>query len=75
VVMNPPFSDGRWQAHITAAAVVVAPGGRLVAIVPASAKGKDVLPAYMGAITWHGPFDNEFSGTSVSVAVLVANRG
>jgi len=23
---------------------------------------------------WHGPFDGEFAGTSVSVVMLVANR-
>jgi len=44
IVMNPPFSDGRWQAHLAHAATLLAPGGRLVAVLPASANGKDVLP-------------------------------
>jgi hypothetical protein len=70
IVMNPPFSEGRWQAHVQHAASLVRPGGKLVAILPASAKGKDLLPSFDCA--WHGPFDNEFPGTSVSVVILKA---
>ena len=72
VVMNPPFSEGRWTAHVEAAAGMVKPGGRLVAILPTSAKSRDMLPGW--DVQWHGPFDNEFAGTSVSVVMLVANR-
>lgn len=72
IVMNPPFSEGRWQAHTQHAATMVKPGGRLVAILPASAKGKDLLPGF--DCTWHGPYDNEFPGTSVSVVILKADR-
>ncbi len=73
VVMNPPFSEGRWQAHLQRAAEHVAPGGRLVAILPSSAKNKELLPGW--DCSWHGPYDNEFPGTSVSVVILVADRG
>ena len=72
IVANPPFSEGRWQAHTQHAATMVKPGGRLVAILPASAKGKDLLPGF--DCTWHGPYDNEFPGTSVSVVILKADR-
>ena len=72
IVMNPPFSEGRWTAHVEAAAVMVNPGGRLVAILPTSAKNSGVLKGW--AKQWHGPFDNEFAGTSVSVVMLVADR-
>lgn len=44
VVMNPPFSEGRALAHLNAAASLVKPAGRLAAVLPASMKGKDVLP-------------------------------
>jgi hypothetical protein len=71
IVMNPPFSEGRWQAHTEHAASMLAPGGRLVAILPASAKNRFELPGT--TCQWHGPYDNEFAGTSVSVAILVAN--
>lgn len=73
VVMNPPFEGGRAEEHVRAAADVVAAGGRLVAILPSGMRGKDCLgPQFDHA--WHGPFDNEFAGTSVSVCILVANR-
>lgn len=73
VVMNPPFSEGRWQAHLEHAAAMLADNGRLVAILPASAKGKDVLPGW--ACEWSPTYDNEFAGTSVSVVMLTAVRG
>jgi hypothetical protein len=72
IVMNPPFSEGRWLAHLQAAADMLKPSGRLVAILPASAKGKDLLPGFQ--LEWARTFDNEFSGTSVSVVVLIAQR-
>lgn len=72
VIMNPPFSEGRWQAHLMAAAGVVMSGGRLVAILPASSKGKTLLPNW--DCKWSQVYDNEFAGTSVSVVILAANR-
>jgi len=72
IVMNPPYSEGRWQAHLQAASDMLKPNGRLVAILPASAKGKDVLPGWQ--LDWARTFDNEFAGTSVSVVVLIAQR-
>ena len=72
IVMNPPFSEGRWQAHLEHASAMLAKGGRLVAILPASAKGKDVLPGW--TLEWSRVFDNEFAGASVSVVILAATR-
>lgn len=72
IVMNPPFDQGRWQAHVEHAASLLDKGGRLVAILPASAKSSDPLPDW--SCTWLGPFDNAFPGASVSVVVLVAER-
>ena len=72
VVMNPPFSDGRWQAHVQAAAEQVTNGGRLVSILPASARGKDILPGW--SCVWHGPYENEFAGTSIAVVILMADK-
>jgi hypothetical protein len=71
IVMNPPYSEGRWQAHIEHASTMLADGGRLVAILPASAKGKDVLPGLKHE--WSQVYNNEFAGTSVSVVVLSAS--
>jgi hypothetical protein len=72
ILANPPFSEGRWQAHTTAAAALLSKGGRLVSILPSSASNSYALPGFETA--WHGPFENEFAGTSVSVVILVAER-
>lgn len=72
VVMNPPFSEGRAKAHVEAAAALVKPGGRLVAILPASFKGKDVLPGW--ELDWSTVYSNEFEGTSVSVVIVKADK-
>ena len=72
IVMNPPFSEGRWQAHTEHAASMLRDNGRLVAILPASAKTSGILPGF--DCRWHGPYDNEFAGTSVSVVILAADK-
>lgn len=72
IIMNPPFSEGRWQAHLEHASAMLATGGRLVATLPASAKGKDVLPGWRQE--WSRVFANEFAGTSVDVVIVVARR-
>ena len=72
VIMNPPFSEGRWKAHVEHAGACLKPGGRLVAILPASAAGKEILPGW--SCQWSGVFSNEFSGTSVSVVIFVADK-
>ena len=70
VLMNPPFSEGRWQAHLAAAAELVKAGGRLVAVLPSGAKAQNVLPGW--TLSWSRPFENQFAGTSVSVTILTA---
>jgi len=72
IVMNPPFSEGRWQAHVERAAGMVKTGGRLVAILPAGAKNKFSLSGL--DCQWSPVFDNEFDGASVSVVILRADR-
>ncbi len=72
ILMNPPFSQGRALAHLQAAGALLKQGGRVVAILPGSMIGKDQLEGF--SHTWHGPFSNEFDGTGVSVAILVADR-
>lgn len=73
VVMNPPFSDGRWQAHVERAAKLLNSGGKLVAIVPVSAWNKHLLDGYH--IEWMSKHEGAFSGTSVSVAMMRVTHG
>lgn len=68
VVMNPPYSEGRWRAHVEHAASMVKAGGRLVAILPESARGKRLLPGW--AESWGEIY--KFPGTSISVSIVTA---
>jgi tRNA1(Val) A37 N6-methylase TrmN6 len=72
IVMNPPFSEGRARAHVETAATLMAPGGRLVAIVPASHRGKITLPGC--AVSWSEDIEGAFPGVSVTVAILCADK-
>ena len=72
IVMNPPFSEGRWQAHLEHAAGMLHDNGRLVAILPASAYGKLLLEGFDHQ--YSQAFNNEFAGTSVSVVILTATK-
>ena len=75
VVMNPPFSEGRWEVHLQAAAAMVKPGGKLAAILPSSARTRaaELLPGM--AVECHGQFDDAFPGASVSVVLVTATAG
>ena len=73
VVMNPPFSEGRAKLHAEAAAAIVAPDGRLVAVLPGTLRGRDILGDGFEH-EWHGPYQDEFAGTAVTVTILVATR-
>jgi hypothetical protein len=72
IVMNPPFSEGRWKSHVLHAASMLRNNGTLVAILPTSAKSSLELPGF--ACAWHGPFDDQFEATKISVVILVANK-
>lgn len=68
VVMNPPYSEGRWLAHVEHAARMVKSGGRLVAILPESARKKRLLPGW--ETSWGEVY--RFLGTSIMVSILTA---
>ncbi len=72
VVMNPPFSEGRAMDHLVAASLLVKPAGRLVAILPASMRGKEPLNGFLHS--WGPIHTGEFVGTGVAVAILAATR-
>lgn len=68
VVMNPPFAGGRAELHLKAAASVLNPDGVLVAILPASLKGKQIVDGMCHEYT--DVLENCFKGTGVSVVIL-----
>jgi predicted RNA methylase len=70
IMMNPPFSEGRWQTHLSAAASLLATAGVLVAVLPASAKANVVLTGC--SLEWSAVYENRFAGTGVSVVLLRA---
>ena len=70
--MNPPFSEGRWEAHLVAAADLVNPhGGRLVAVLPMNAKGKvkDLLPGWR--LNWSTPSKTHQKGDMYTLFFLI----
>lgn len=74
IVMNPPFDQGRWRAHLEAAGRMLAPGGRLVAILPSGA-GKladKLLPGLRGECP--ETHSDAFKSASIDVAILVFDR-
>ncbi|WP_018234248.1 DUF4942 domain-containing protein [Thioalkalivibrio thiocyanodenitrificans] len=72
VLMNPPFGEGRAEAHLRAALGLLKPGGRLAAILPASMARKFSISGY--DLHWTAPITGAFEGTGVSVVQLQAKR-
>lgn len=72
IVMNPPYSQGRWKAHTEAAAAMLSRGGRMVSILPASAKDKFEIEGL--SCSWSKVYENQFAGTSTAVVILLADK-
>ncbi|MBK1902266.1 MULTISPECIES: DUF4942 domain-containing protein [Burkholderia] len=72
VVKNPPFSDGRAQLHVERAYRLLAPAGRLVAVVPGSLNGRQFLSGV--EIEYSRAYESEFETASVSVVLMRARR-
>ncbi len=72
VVLNPPYSQGRWQAHIEHAFKFLAADGVMVAILPASAKGKELIKGARHEFS--RVYENEFQGTSISVVIVKVRK-
>ena len=67
--MNPPFSDGRAVEHFNAAAGLLKVGGILVAILPASLKGKLAIDG--AEIQYSRVIENAFHGVGTNVSVIM----
>lgn len=74
IACNPPYSEGRWQAHLRYAGTLVEAGGRLGAVLPLSARQQaaELLPGF--DLEFSTPIDNAFAGTSISVLLLKATK-
>ena len=72
VVANPPFDRGRWRAHLDHMAELTEDDGRLVVILPASQRGKDLLPGW--GCAWSEVYRDEFAGAGADVAIMTATR-
>lgn len=72
IISNPPFSKGRAVLHMKASASMLRPGGRLVAILPASLHGKNLFGTGW-SVSWEGPFEDCFDGTGVVVSLMIAD--
>ena len=68
IVMNPPFSDGRAVDHVRHAGKMLSDHGILVAIMPASNKGKIIVEGMKHE--WSKVYDNEFHDASANVVIL-----
>lgn len=68
ILMNPPFSQGRHEQHLHAAMRLLSQKGKLVAILPLTAKNKPELDGF--AYKWSDPIYNAFKGVSVDIVIL-----
>ncbi|MES1933207.1 DNA restriction methylase [Salinisphaera shabanensis T35B1] len=68
ICMNPPFDRRRARVHLERAASMLAPGGRLVCVLPASYKDKPLLPDM--DTSWSRTYRDAFPGVSIDVAIL-----
>lgn len=71
-LLNPPFSKGRALAHLVAASTLLAAGGKLVAILPASMINTTPLEGFDHE--WSEVYTDQFEGTAVRVVILKAER-
>lgn len=72
VVLNPPYSKTRAALHVRAASGLIAPGGKLVAILPGSMRGDSINSGWEEE--WSEPYSDEFDGTGVTVAIYIGRR-
>ena len=73
VCMNPPFSLGRAEMHVTAALSLLKAGGILVSLVPTSVAEKIKRKEGLGVDVESVPRD-EFKGVSVSLSIITIRK-
>lgn len=68
IVMNPPFSQGRAKKHVEEAYKLLEKEGVLVAVLPASFKGKEIISGVLHE--YSNVYISEFDNTNVNVVIL-----
>ncbi|EIZ1085888.1 DUF4942 domain-containing protein [Klebsiella oxytoca] len=76
VLMNPPYSEGRWSHHLLHALSFIKPGGKLVAVLPASASSSPKVDAIGEGyvVSFSDEFTRAFEGAMVSVIIITIDR-
>jgi hypothetical protein len=72
IVLNPPFSMSRAEAHFTAAAEMLNQEGVLVALLPDSLRGKSPLAGF--DYEWEALPAGSFPGVSIDLSILKVTR-
>ncbi|MBB5547713.1 hypothetical protein GGD70_008075 [Paraburkholderia fungorum] len=72
VVMNPTFAEGRAALHVEYACSLLAPGGRLVAVMPGSYRNRQIIPNVEAEFS--RIYESDFTTTSVSVVLMRMTR-
>jgi hypothetical protein len=68
ILMNPPFAKGEAERHVTRACKFLREKGKIVAILPASLRNKNIV-AGMDHV-WSEVISNSFEDTGVNVVIL-----
>ena len=74
ILMNPPFTGGQAQAHLSAAVACLAPGGTLVAILPSSMATRWRPDASSVTVEFEEERFGAFPGVSIGVVVAVVTK-
>lgn len=71
VIMNPPFSESRWQIHLDAAISIC--NKRIVCVLPSGAQNKFNAPNGWN-IRYSEVYENEFMGTAINTVIAVLEK-
>ncbi|WP_075881886.1 class I SAM-dependent methyltransferase [Vreelandella massiliensis] len=73
--LNPPYTGGQAEAHLDAAIRCLAPGGRLVAILPHSLSSSWQPECEQRvSVEWQSPMHDAFPGVAISTAIAVVKK-
>ncbi|PHM72334.1 DUF4942 domain-containing protein [Xenorhabdus sp. KJ12.1] len=76
ILMNPPYSNYRWVYHVLHALSFLKPGGKLVAILPASAPTHQKIQAIGDGydVSFSNEYSRAFEGIMTNVIIMTVDR-